>query len=157
MKPFCPFTIDESLIKRKSIEFSVIGRPVAKQRPRASRRGRYITVYTPRETTNYENMIRRVYREDVGTIKLQGPLEVQVDGYFEPPKSISKKKRQAMLDGSIDHISKPDCDNLAKSCLDALNGIAYDDDSQINKLIVTKQYGDTAKVDIRITEKYRRT
>ncbi len=36
---------------------------------------------------------------------------------------------------------KPDCDNIAKIILDALNGLAYDDDAQVVKLYVEKRYG----------------
>lgn len=34
---------------------------------------------------------------------------------------------------------EPDCDNLAKSFLDGLNGIAYDDDRQVQKLTIEKR------------------
>lgn len=33
---------------------------------------------------------------------------------------------------------KPDCDNIAKAVLDALNGVAFDDDSQVVTLVVRK-------------------
>jgi len=38
------------------------------------------------------------------------------------------------------HVGKPDCDNLAKSVCDALNGILWDDDRQICRLVVEKWY-----------------
>ena len=50
------------------------------------------------------------------------------------------------------HTKRPDCDNLAKSILDALNGIAYDDDSQICSLSVFKFYGDEPRVEISLGE-----
>jgi Holliday junction resolvase RusA-like endonuclease len=57
-----------------------------------------------------------------------------------------------MLNGEIRHTKKPDCDNMAKIVLDALNGIAFDDDSQITDLIVHKQYGESPNVEIELTE-----
>ena len=37
-------------------------------------------------------------------------------------------------------IAKPDIDKLARSTLDALIGLAFDDDSRIVQLLVTKSY-----------------
>lgn len=47
---------------------------------------------------------------------------------------------------------KPDCDNIAKIVLDALNGLAYDDDSQVTDLEVHKFYGDIGDVFVRLEE-----
>jgi Holliday junction resolvase RusA-like endonuclease len=38
------------------------------------------------------------------------------------------------------HIKKPDADNVAKAVLDALNGLAFEDDSRIYVLNVAKRY-----------------
>ena len=46
-----------------------------------------------------------------------------------------------MLAGKVLHTKKIDCDNLCKTILDALNGIAYDDDKQVCRLYVEKPYG----------------
>ncbi len=47
---------------------------------------------------------------------------------------------------------KPDNDNIAKSVLDALNGLAYVDDKQIVELKVNKYYGAEAYVYVKLTE-----
>lgn len=57
-----------------------------------------------------------------------------------------------MLKGDISHIKKIDSDNLAKSILDALNGLAYDDDSQVCLLVVQKLYGEKARVEVVLEE-----
>ena len=41
---------------------------------------------------------------------------------------------------------------MAKCVLDALNNIAYDDDSQIYDLKVTKEYGEVPRVEITLKE-----
>ena len=41
---------------------------------------------------------------------------------------------------------KPDTDNIAKTILDSLNGIAFEDDKQVVALLVKKLYGEEAKV-----------
>lgn len=47
-------------------------------------------------------------------------------------------------------MQKPDSDNIAKAILDALNGVAYYDDSQVVGLTVKKEYGDSARVEVEI-------
>ena len=37
--------------------------------------------------------------------------------------------------------TKPDGDNILKVVLDALNGLAYDDDRQVVKMCIIKAYG----------------
>ncbi len=60
-----------------------------------------------------------------------GPLRVVLDFHMLRPKS---------LKGLHPHIKKPDVDNLAKSVLDGMNKIVYDDDSQIIVLLTSKEY-----------------
>ena len=57
-----------------------------------------------------------------------------------------------MLKGDLRPIKKPDCDNIAKIILDALNGIAFHDDSQIVTLEVFKYYSERPKVYVDIWE-----
>lgn len=156
-KIYSPVSFDDDLLGKKSISFSVEGEPFAKQRPRAARRGRFITIYTPNETKQYEKKVSDRYKyyyenEFTKDNMLTGALTVKIEGVFAPPKSISNKKREMMLDNKVAHIKKPDCDNMAKICLDALNGVAYPDDALINKLVVTKKYGENARVNITIIE-----
>lgn len=136
----------------KEANCTIPGKPFAKQRPRASRRGRFTTVYTPKQTVDYENLVKYSYYEQNGHLLLEGPLEVEIVGTFPTPASASKKQTQKMLDGEIMHTKKPDCDNMAKIVLDALNDIAYHDDSQIVDLRIKKQYGENPNVCIKMRE-----
>lgn len=146
----CPVEFNKALIGKEFMYFDVEGEPFAKQRPRATRKGRFITVYTPRETKLYEAKVLRAYQKIYKNKQLDGDLTVNIDGKFSVPKSVSKSKAEKMLTGEIPHTKKPDCDNMAKVCLDALNGKAYPDDAIINRLNVSKEYSDTAKVRITI-------
>ena len=62
------------------------------------------------------------------------------------------KKKAAMMAGQIRPTKKPDADNCAKSVLDALNKIAFDDDSQIVELHVNKYYSENPRVTITLEE-----
>ena len=55
-----------------------------------------------------------------------------------------------MLDGHIRSTKKPDCDNIAKIILDALNGLAYKDDKDIVSCLIEKWYGDEPRVEVYI-------
>ena len=148
-----PIIFNEALKNRRNAYFDVPGEPFAKQRPRAARKGRYVTIYTPIETRLYEQKVREAYNEIYGnTEPLKGDISVYIEGVFSIPSSVSKKKREKMLEENAPHIKKPDCDNMAKICLDALNGIAYPDDAQINLLHITKRYGKTPRINITIIE-----
>ena len=57
-----------------------------------------------------------------------------------------------MLRGCIFPSKKPDADNIAKIVLDALNGVAYEDDSQVINLSVQKRYSEEARVFVHIEE-----
>jgi Holliday junction resolvase RusA-like endonuclease len=75
---------------------------------------------------------------------------MKCDFYKGVPKSWSEKKRQQALAGLIKPIGRPDCSNYLKGVEDALNGIAYLDDSQIVLVHVTKQYSLEPRAEIRI-------
>lgn len=130
------------------VKFEVDGLPQGKARPRFNTfSGR---VYTPKKTVDYETLVRWAY---IGYRypKLVGPLVVAIDAWFVPPKNYSEKKKQALIDG-LYATKKPDVDNIGKIVLDALNGTAYDDDSQVSVLIVSKQYGERARIRVTIRE-----
>ena len=72
--------------------------------------------------------------------------------YYEIPKSTTKKDRKRIEALDLHPTKKPDADNIAKTICDALNDLAYHDDSQIVMLMVMKRYtlgGPYALVSIR--------
>lgn len=134
------------------VTFTVYGEPRGKGRPRFARTANGVRTYTPAETASYENLIKMSYINHNRGKHLSGPLEAKITGYFPIPKSTSRKRAEAMLRGSLHHTKKIDCDNLAKTVLDALNGIAYDDDKQVYRLTVEKKYAAEPRVDVTIWE-----
>ena len=118
------------------IKIIIPGTPVAKGRPRL---GKYGT-YTPEKTVNYENLVQNAYMDQAEGKKLQGALQMVIDLYFPIPKSYSKKRVEVIKEMEEMHTKKPDASNCLKSIEDALNGFAYDDESQIVDLRVTKKY-----------------
>lgn len=134
------------------VKFTVLGEPMVKKRPRASMRNGHAVVYTPKDTVNYENLVRYTYQSDVGK-KLDGAIEMSVKAYFPIPKSISKKKHEILASETEPCLVHKDIDNVCKLLMDSINGIAFDDDKQIYKLTGEKYYSDTPRVEIELREK----
>lgn len=125
------------------IGFEIPGTPTPKGRPR---HGKGFT-YTPAKTVQAEAAIARRAREFF-TEPLVGPVHVDIVCAFKPAKSWSKKKTAEHL--GEPHIQRPDHDNLSKLVCDALNGIAYHDDSQVAKATVEKVWASTERTIISI-------
>ena len=119
--------------------------PVAKGRPRFTRYGK---TYTPKKTTVYEKAVRDGY----AGFKFKGAIMLSVVFGMPIPKSTTKKMRQMMLDRIVFPAKKPDTDNLLKAVCDALNGVAFDDDSQIVIMRGSKVYAAEPFVTIKIAE-----
>ena len=132
------------------IKFVVLGKPVAKARPRMTRQG---FAYTPQKTVNYENLVRYTFQSEFPKHKpFEGIVKANIQAVFEIPKSYTKKKRMEIERHNNLYPKKSDCDNIAKIILDSLNGIAYRDDSQVAILSVIKIYGNQAKVIVELEE-----
>ena len=123
------------------IYFYVHGQPQGKARPRFSKVGKFVKVYTPEKTKTYENQIKEATILAMGPLKpLETSVAVHLHIFSSVPASYSKKRTADCLLGYERPTKKPDIDNIAKAFLDAMNGVAYKDDSQIVYLTVTKKY-----------------
>jgi Holliday junction resolvase RusA-like endonuclease len=133
----------------KIVSFSIPGPPVGKGRPKFARRGKFVATYTPEKTVSFENLVKMSYPDDAGMF--DGPVKIVVRSYFQIPKSIPKKLIELYGSESAYTTKKPDADNLVKSVLDGLNGIAYKDDSCVCKLIFEKRYSPKPRTDVELT------
>lgn len=135
------------------VTFKVDVVPVPKGRARYVRRGNHISTYTPEKTRTYEALIKDAARQAMGASE---PLETPVSLYLyirvPIPKSCTKKRLEAISDGSEKPTKKPDASNILKSVEDGMNGVVYHDDSQIINIHVTKVYSSLPGVDICVKE-----
>lgn len=109
--------------------------------------------YTPKQTTEYEKLVRASYTA-VSKIFFgkDTPLIISIIALFSIPKSVSKKLKNSMLKGDILPTKKPDSDNIIKIILDALNGVCYHDDAQICSINFEKKYAEIPATKIIIKE-----
>lgn len=132
-------------------DFEIKGKPVGKGRPRFRRMGNFVQAYTPANTAEYEKLVKLRF-QNAGGVITDKPARVEITAFFAPPKSTRKRDKAEMLANRILPVKKPDCDNIAKIILDALNKIAYVDDAQVIELVVKKRYSAEAKVTVHIEE-----
>jgi len=133
--------------------FTVPGPPQGKGRPRFTRTGH---AFTPAKTAEYERQIRQAYQQGFKAGEWPAPadvpLKITILASFSIPASDSKRKRMMKLQRKMWPTKKPDWDNIGKVICDALNGLAYRDDSQIVDGRVIKVYGEQPKVTVIIEE-----
>jgi Holliday junction resolvase RusA-like endonuclease len=135
------------------IHFQVEGDPKGKGRPRFTRAGKFTRVYTDKQTLDYEALIKFYAAEAMGsTDPLETPVRVFLYIRHAVPQSYSKKRTEACLSGLEQPCKKPDIDNIAKTYLDAMNGVIFKDDTQVVDLHVKKVYSAVPGVDVMVME-----
>ena len=128
------------------MQFTIYGKPKGKDRPRFGQ-GR---TYTAPATKEYEDRVKFEYARQCRNRRFEGNVKVDIVAYTEPQKALPKKKREELI-GQY-YPSKPDCDNIEKIVLDALNGVAYEDDKQVVSLTCQKFYAEQSRVVVDINE-----
>lgn len=107
-----------------------------KSRPRFTKTGR---VYPDKKDITHEKAIAQAFADAArakygdGAFARKGvPVVVRIVCERKLPNSRPKRVT------SEHDLGKPDMDNVAKLVLDALNGVAYEDDTQVVRLVVAK-------------------
>ena len=131
-----------------ALTFTVPGEPVPQPRPRVSTRGGFARAYVPAKHPVH------AYRDAIATAARAAgagvhgePVSVVIDFVWERPKS-HMRKSGVKPDAPV--LPRPDLDNTTKAVLDSLNGVAWADDSQVQRLVVEKSYGPEARTTVRI-------
>ena len=129
--------------------FIIPGEPVPKARPRFNSRTGH--TYTTSKTAKAEKLIKDAYLAQGGRnlADYEGKVEIAMVFHFPIRKSWTKKKQEELLDST--HTIKPDLDNLEKTVLDALNRLAFKDDSQVCMVRKTKLWKKEARTIVQLT------
>lgn len=114
----------------ESVSFVVLGPPQPKQRARMGKGGHW---FTPAATRAYEQAVRFVGSYVSPTWRKDKRYDVVVRAYFADAR-------------------RRDADNVAKAVADALNGVYWDDDSQIRSLTCVREVDrDEPRTEVEIT------
>ena len=135
----------------EQLVFEVPGKPRGKGRPRASVVAGRARMYTPAETASYENKILLCYQQRHSGKRFLAPVSLEVEAYFSVPRSYTKKRAALCAQNALRPTCKPDMDNIVKAVADALNGVAYADDSGIVELHISKRYGSPERLVVRLS------
>lgn len=123
------------------------GKPIPQKQTQFNRYSGH--AYNPNSTD--QKILQAKIKPFAPNIPLTCPVFMELDFYFQPPKSISKVKRLNMLSNNIKHVTRPDVDNCAYFVTNALKKIFYQDDSQVYMLYLRKFYSEKPKTIIKIT------
>lgn len=125
------------------IEFTIDMEPRPQLRPRFSARNGFVQAFPPKENKLAMEKIREsleLYRENMPFPK---PLAIGLEATFfkTKPKSVSQEFP----------IGKADLSNYIKMLEDAMEGIIFENDSQIVSLVAYKRYG-APRVEVKLWE-----
>jgi Holliday junction resolvase RusA-like endonuclease len=131
------------------VTITIGGEPVAKGRPRMTRRG---FAYTPAATRRYEAHGRLAAQLAMNAQPpIAAPVRAEIMIDLPVPASWSGKRRAGALRGEIRPTTRPDADNFVKAGLDCINNIVISDDSLVVDLVVTKKYASVPALIVVIT------
>ena len=137
------------------LNFDIPGQPIGQGRPKFSTINGHAVAYDPEKSRNYKAYVKLLATQamkEQGFTMIDGPCCLDIMAFFEVPKSKSKKFREAALNGLERPTKKPDLSNIVKGIEDALNGLAYKDDSSIVFLSVAKCYSEVPRVEVILRE-----
>ena len=127
----------------------MMGVPTAFARTRINRTGHHFTPAPQRNTAAALRMLAQTEMQAAGIATYAEPIAMHLRAEFPVPASWSKKKKAAALLGIV-RPGKPDLDNVAKLASDALNHVAFVDDSLIAELRAEKRYSNEPKLVLTI-------
>jgi len=112
------------------VHFYIKGKPVPKSRARVVTKGKRRFAFTPKKVKDWETIVKTEAEKHFES-PFDWPVAVSLIFYMPRPKS-------RRLDFWVS--TTPDIDNLEKSILDGLNGVAYTDDRLVVVKSASKRY-----------------
>jgi len=107
------------------------GEPVPKLRARVYRNNGKVHGVTPKKSREWERDARLHLAAQLRRHPCwRGPIGIRITAVMTRPKTVKRQYPSV----------KPDGDNIAKLCCDALNGILWTDDAQVIDLWICKRY-----------------
>ena len=105
------------------------GNPVPKGRPRMTKTGH---AYTPQTTRDFEKAVAIWAKTNFNGKLSKKPLKAVRNFYIKRAKTNKTKQ----------HTQRPDIDNYMKAVLDGMQGVVFEDDSQVFEIFATKTWAD---------------
>ena len=125
------------------IRLDVLGLPAPKGSGRAmliSGRARYIASSSGANAKKQAAWLRAIQAAAKGVALIAGPVWVAITFRMPRPAGHYTKRGELREAAPLNPVVAPDVDKLARLVLDALTGLAFDDDSRVVSLYAGKQY-----------------
>jgi hypothetical protein len=124
-------------------ETYIYGIPVPQGSARAFNHGGKIVVTSDNvNLKKWRQFCAFILRRDISAGEtIDGPVSVELQFYFERPKSHLNGSGSLRKGYSSSHVVKPDLDKLVRAILDAgTDGLVWHDDAQVVRLAASKDY-----------------
>lgn len=125
------------------IRLDVLGLPAPKGSARAMNiggRARLIASSSSANARKQAAWAKAIQAAATGCDVIPGPVWVAVTFRLPRPKGHYTARGELREKAPLHPTTHPDLDKLARTTLDALTGLAFDDDSRVVQLTVRKQY-----------------
>ena len=126
--------------------FTIPGEPVAWCRAAGTK-----IRHTPQKLREWKKKVQQYALTDKPATPHTGPIRLLVIAHYALPKSTPQWKQPLMRGG--DKCTLPDVDNLAKGVMDALQGMHFENDGQVSRLMTGKGYapgGEEPELKVRV-------
>ena len=145
------------------ISFTVYGEPIPWKRARAKtvtakedkngkKKKSKIRFFEDSKVSEYKKKVIEAFEESGGRVYGKDvPLRMSIRFYLSVPMSASERKKENLI-AKFFPTKRPDNDNLYKGIADALNKVAYYDDSQIVITHIHKLWSINPRAEISISE-----
>ena len=132
----------------KSISFTIMGSPVTWQRVKQNR---FANVhYNDPKMIVYQNRIADCFIGQCRDEPTDNPVFIECRAFFQIPKTMPKWKKAIAETEKLPYEKIPDADNLFKNVADALQKIAYTNDSRVTDILLRKRYSLKPRMEVTI-------
>jgi len=126
--------------------YEILGDPVPWAAPVKGSQGFY-----DRKSTHKKAILFQILSQKRPLSPLPGAIQLKFVFFMPVPESTSKKRKDFMLQGEIQHLHKPDLTNMVKLMEDCLEKAGIiSNDSHVISQINEKKYGEVAKTIIEV-------
>ena len=123
----------------KHAKFILNMKPCAAPRPRAAYINGRVRSYMPKKYQKWKSAAAFEFKRQSEQDQFDGPVKIKITFIYKRPKNLLRKIDPPHR---LPKATLPDIDNLAKSCLDALQDAGVlKNDSKVVSLILHKYYG----------------